>query len=69
MTPPAGRERLFAVWSRQPFPLRLDRLQSLVETAGSPGLTALRRHPRHEASSSGGSAAIARGLEYRGTGA
>ena len=32
MTPPAGRERLFAVWSRQPLPLRLDRLQGLVET-------------------------------------
>jgi serine/threonine protein kinase len=34
MTPPAGRERLFAVWSRRPLPLRLDRLQSLVETKG-----------------------------------
>jgi serine/threonine protein kinase len=34
MTPPAGRERLFAVWSRQPLPLRLDRLQSLVESKG-----------------------------------
>ena len=31
MTPPAGRERLFAVWTRQPFSLRLDQLHSLVE--------------------------------------
>jgi len=29
-TAPTGRERLFAVWSRQPLPLRLDQLQSLV---------------------------------------
>ncbi len=34
MTPPAGRERLIAIWSRHPLPLRLDRLQSLVETKG-----------------------------------
>jgi serine/threonine protein kinase len=34
MMPPAGRERLFAVWSRQPLPLQLDRLQSLVESKG-----------------------------------
>jgi serine/threonine protein kinase len=34
MTPPAGQERLFAVWTRMPPPLRLDRLQSLVEQAG-----------------------------------
>jgi hypothetical protein len=34
MTPPAGRERLFAVWSRMPLPLRLDRLHSLVEGTG-----------------------------------
>jgi serine/threonine protein kinase len=34
MTAPAGRERLFALWSRQPLPLRLDRLQSLVESTG-----------------------------------
>jgi Domain of unknown function (DUF4384) len=27
---PTGRERLFAVWSRQPLPLRLDQLQNLV---------------------------------------
>ena len=31
MTPPAGRERLFAVWTRQPLSLRLDQLHSLVE--------------------------------------
>jgi hypothetical protein len=31
MTPPAGRERLFAVWTRQPLPLRIDQLHSLVE--------------------------------------
>ena len=31
MTPPAGRERLFAVWTRQPLPFRLDQLHSLVE--------------------------------------
>jgi hypothetical protein len=31
LTPPAGRERLVAVWSRQPLPLRPDQLHSLVE--------------------------------------
>ncbi len=31
MTEPAGRERLFAVWTRQPLSLRLDQLHSLVE--------------------------------------
>jgi serine/threonine protein kinase len=37
MTPPAGRERLFAVWSRQPLSLHLDQLRSLVEpTRDSP---------------------------------
>ena len=30
MTPPAGRERLFAVWTRQPLSLHLDQLHSLV---------------------------------------
>ena len=34
MTPPAGRERLFALWCRQPLPIRLDWLQSLVESRG-----------------------------------
>jgi serine/threonine protein kinase len=31
MTPPAGRERVFAVWSRQPLSLGLDQLQSLLD--------------------------------------
>jgi serine/threonine protein kinase len=31
MTPPAGHERLFAVWSRNPLSLRLDHLESLVQ--------------------------------------
>jgi len=31
MTSPAGRERLFAVWTRQPLSLRLDQLHSLVK--------------------------------------
>jgi hypothetical protein len=39
MTPPAGRERLFAVWSRRPLPLPLDRLQSLVESRGKKAST------------------------------
>jgi serine/threonine-protein kinase len=34
MLPPAGRERLFAVWSLEPLPLRLEQLQSLVEENG-----------------------------------
>ena len=38
MTPPAGRERLFAVWTRMPLPLALDRLQSLVEPTGKKSL-------------------------------
>jgi len=37
MTPPAGPERLFAVWTCQPLPLRFDELRSLVErTDGAP---------------------------------
>jgi hypothetical protein len=35
MTPPAGKERLFALWSRLRLPLHLDRLQSLVEQKGT----------------------------------
>ncbi len=35
MTPPTGRERLFAVWSREPLALLLDELHSLVDS-GSP---------------------------------
>jgi serine/threonine protein kinase len=31
MTPPAGPERLIAVWTRQPLSLRLDQLHSLVK--------------------------------------
>jgi serine/threonine protein kinase len=31
MTPPAGRERIFAVWSRNPLSLRLDQLESLIQ--------------------------------------
>jgi hypothetical protein len=30
LTPPAGRERLFAVWTREPSPLRPDQLRSLA---------------------------------------
>ena len=33
MTPPTGRERLFAVWTRQPLSLHLDQLHSLVAPA------------------------------------
>jgi serine/threonine protein kinase len=33
MTLPAGRERVFAVWTRQPLSLKLDQLHSLVEPA------------------------------------
>jgi hypothetical protein len=31
LTPPAGRERLFAVWSRQPLPLSLEELLRLTQ--------------------------------------
>ena len=37
MTPPAGRERLIAVWTRRPLPLRLEQLPSLVEGGDLPG--------------------------------
>ena len=37
MTPPTGRERLFAVWTRQPLSLHVDQLHSLVApTKGDP---------------------------------
>jgi serine/threonine protein kinase len=36
MTPPAGRERIFAVWTRRPLPLGLDQLLSLVERGDPP---------------------------------
>jgi serine/threonine protein kinase len=35
MSPPAGRERLFAIWSRQPMSLRVDELSSLVDRAAT----------------------------------
>jgi serine/threonine protein kinase len=31
LTPPAGPERLFALWTRRPLPLRTDELRSLAE--------------------------------------
>jgi serine/threonine-protein kinase len=37
LTPPAGRERVFAVWSRQPLPLHREDLLSLAERGELPG--------------------------------
>jgi hypothetical protein len=37
LTPPAGRERLFALWTREPLPLRLDEMLSLAEKGEVPG--------------------------------
>jgi serine/threonine protein kinase len=37
LTPPTGRERLVAVWTRRPLPLRLEQLASLVEGGDLPG--------------------------------
>jgi hypothetical protein len=37
LTPPVGRERLVAVWTRRPLPLRLEQLASLVEGGDLPG--------------------------------
>jgi hypothetical protein len=37
LTPPAGAERLFALWSREPLPLRPDELLSLAERGEVPG--------------------------------
>ena len=37
LTPPTGRERLFALWSQAPLPLRAEDLHSLAEAPGSPG--------------------------------
>jgi serine/threonine-protein kinase len=37
LTTPAGRERLVAVWTRRPLPLRLEQLASLVEGGDLPG--------------------------------
>jgi serine/threonine protein kinase len=42
LTPPTGRERLFALWSRTPLPLRLDELLSLAERGHLPGSSAYR---------------------------
>lgn len=36
MTPPAGNERLFALWTREPLPLRPEELRSLVEQGSLP---------------------------------
>jgi serine/threonine protein kinase len=36
LTPPAGRERLVAVWTRRPLPLRLEQLPSLMEGGDLP---------------------------------
>jgi serine/threonine protein kinase len=36
LTPPAGRERLVAVWTRRPLRLRLEQLSSLVEGGDLP---------------------------------
>ena len=34
MTPPTGCERVFAVWSEMPLPLRLEQLLSIAERSG-----------------------------------
>jgi hypothetical protein len=36
LAPPAGRERLFALWCRQPLPLRLEELRSLTQSGTAP---------------------------------
>jgi hypothetical protein len=36
LTPPAGRERMFAVWSSQPLPVSAGELRSLVEGEREP---------------------------------
>jgi hypothetical protein len=36
LTPPAGPERLFALWTRRPLPLRLEELHSLVSSDDLP---------------------------------
>jgi serine/threonine protein kinase len=38
LTPPVGHERLFALWTRRPLPLRPDELRSLVEQGPADGL-------------------------------
>jgi serine/threonine protein kinase len=42
LTPPAGLERLFALWTRAPLPLRPEGLRSLVEKGGLPTAGAYR---------------------------
>jgi hypothetical protein len=42
LTPPTGRERLFALWSRAPLPLRLEEMLSLAEKGAVPGSGAYR---------------------------
>jgi serine/threonine protein kinase len=37
LTPPVGHERLFALWTRQPLPLRLEELRSLAEPGPASG--------------------------------
>ena len=71
LTPPAGRERLFAVWTRQPLSLRLDQLHSLVErkpgdSPASRPYVATRDMKRRPAV---GAAVAARGLARSGAGA
>jgi serine/threonine protein kinase len=36
LTPPAGRERLFALWTREPLPLNLDELRHVAERGELP---------------------------------
>ncbi len=36
LTPPAGKERLFALWTREPLPLRLEELRGLAGQGGGP---------------------------------
>jgi serine/threonine protein kinase len=42
LTPPAGQERLFALWTRRPLPLPLEELRSLVEQGTLPASGAYR---------------------------
>jgi serine/threonine protein kinase len=42
VTPPAGSERLFAVWTRELLPLRLDEVHDLVESGSTPASAAYR---------------------------
>jgi hypothetical protein len=42
LSPPTGRERLFALWTAGKLPLRLEEMRSLVEQAGTPTAGAYR---------------------------